>query len=116
MKKVVLLFLLLAGILILGGCVYGASKAPTPVQNSSVSSNMINIQNFAFSPETLTVKKGTTVIWTNKDNNLHQIKSDTFNSSQLSKGQTFFFTFNDIGTFNYSCAIHPSMTGKIIVE
>jgi plastocyanin len=45
----------------------------------------------------------------------HQIKSATFNSSPLSQGQTFQFTFSSVGSYDYSCAIHPSMLGKIIV-
>jgi plastocyanin len=85
-------------------------------QIPAVAGNAVDIQNFAFSPATLTVKKGTTVTWTNNDSAAHQIKSTTFNSSQFGKGQTFSFTFNDAGTFDYSCAIHPSMLGKIIVE
>ena len=89
---------------------------PASTQGSVAAANAVNIQNFAFSPATLTIKKGTAVTWTNNDSAPHQIKSITFNSGQLSKGQTFSFTFNDAGTFDYSCAIHPSMTGKIIVE
>lgn len=120
MKKIVILTLMAVGVVVLSGCSsYGGSSNSSSTSTSSTSSveaNAINIQNFAFSPATLTVKKGTTVTWTNNDSAPHQIKSATFNSSQLGKGQTFSFTFNDSGTFDYSCAIHPSMLGKIIVE
>ena len=94
----------------------------TPVYDSttkpigSAISSRINIQNFAFSPGALNIKKGTSVTWTNNDSAPHQIKSAIFNSNLLSNGQSFTFTFNEIGTFNYSCSIHPSMLGKIIVE
>lgn len=125
MKKIFTIPLLLTGTLLLGGCsLYGAqpsSPAPAtssvPAQGSTaVASNAVDIQNFSFTPSTLTIKKGTTVTWTNNDSTPHQIKSATFNSGQLSKGQTFSFTFADAGTFAYSCAIHPSMTGTIVVE
>jgi amicyanin len=76
----------------------------------------IAIANFSFQPPALTIKTGTTVVWTNEDPTPHQIKSDTFNSSTLSKGQTFSFTFGTAGTYDYSCAIHPSMKGQIIVQ
>lgn len=96
---------------------------PTPTvttpQQPTVKTNepsSVTIQNFSFNPVTLNVKKGTTVTWTNNDSVPHQIKSDTFNSDVLSNGQNYSFTFNAAGTFDYSCAIHPSMTGKIIVE
>jgi plastocyanin len=85
-------------------------KAPVPQTYN------INIQNFSFNPGTLTINKGDTVIWTNNDSAPHQIKSATFNSNTLSNGGTFSFTFTDAGTYNYSCAIHPSMTGSIIVQ
>jgi plastocyanin len=123
MQKIIISSLAIAGIIILSGCsLYGTSspatpaKTPTPATSSQSQSNAINIQNFAFSPATLIIKKGATVTWTNNDSAPHQIKSATFNSSSLSNGQSFSFTFNDIGSFDYSCAIHPSMTGKIVVE
>lgn len=95
------------------------SMAPTPVvapSPNAVTSPNVSIQNFAFNPGTLTVKKGTTVTWTNNDVVPHEPKSNTFDSGPLANGQSFSFTFNQTGTFDYSCAIHPSMTGKIIVE
>jgi plastocyanin len=96
-----------------------------PVQNVTPSTTSteitpviatITISGFAFNPATLTVKKGTTVTWTNNDSVPHQIKSDSFNSDLLSKGQSYSMTFNDAGIFNYSCTIHPSMTGQLIVQ
>ena len=123
MKKIMFFPLLIMGVFILSGCSsYGGTSTnssaamPVATQGIAIASNAIAIQNFAFSPTTLTVKKGTAVIWTNNDSAAHQIKSAAFNSNLLSKGQSFSFTFNDIGTFDYSCAIHSSMTGKIIVE
>ena len=131
MKRAIILISLEIGVIVLGGCSqYGSTpnnssggnkvsapvQTPAPTQGSSVTSNSINIQNFAFSPATLTVKKGTTVTWTNNDSAPHQIKSATFNSGQLGNGQSFSFAFDTAGTFDYSCAIHPSMLGKIIVQ
>ena len=86
------------------------SQAQTQNSNASVS-----IKNFAFNPTPLNIKEGTTVTWTNNDPVPHQIKSSTFNSAALTNGQTFSFTFSTAGTYDYSCAIHPSMLGKIIV-
>lgn len=113
--------------LVLSGCgtvSYNQSTTPSaspsaPSQSSTVDTtgaNTIGIQNFAFSPETLMVKKGAIVTWTNNDAAAHTIKSTTFNSGDLVKGATFKFTFDTAGTFDYSCGIHPSMKGKIIVE
>lgn len=86
--------------------------------NSNVSGNpaIVKISNFSFQPQELAIKAGTTVQWVNEDSVMHQIKSDSFNSNPLSKSQSFGFQFNSTGTFNYSCLIHPSMSGKITVE
>ena len=93
---------------------------PSPATSSApaavVGANTVSISNFAFSPTPLTVKAGTTVTWQNMDSVAHQIKSDTFNSGLLNQGDTFTFTFNTKGTFDYSCAIHPTMTGQIVVQ
>ena len=81
-----------------------------------VAANSVAIQNFAFSPATLTVKKGATVTWVNQDSANHTIKSDIFNSPSLAQGDTFKFTFTNKGSFDYICSIHPTMQGNIIVE
>lgn len=89
-----------------------ADQWPTPPVNLTAS---VSIKNFAFSPTPLTIKAGTIVVWTNNDSAPHQIKSDTFGSVVLNNGQIFSFTFSTVGQYNYSCSIHPSMQGKIIV-
>lgn len=115
-------------VVIVGGIWYFTQKQyqPSPQQPSTqqpaaqppttAEANAVTIQNFAFNPGTLTVKQGAKVTWTNQDATTHKIKSDTFNSGDLNQGDTFVFTFQDKGSFEYSCAIHPSMTGKIVVE
>jgi plastocyanin len=86
--------------------------------NQNSNSNTVNIENMTFSKSTLTVKIGTTVTWTNNDSFAHTVTSDTgvFNSSSLSKGGTFQYTFNTAGTFPYHCSIHPNMIAEIVVE
>ncbi len=84
-------------------------------QTQQPKTSSISIKNYSFNPNSTTVSAGTTVIWTNNDPMAHQIKSDTFNSAVLNSGETFQFTFNIPGTYNYICSIHPSMKGKIIV-
>jgi plastocyanin len=89
----------------------GPTQAPAKIE-----ANTITIQNFAFNPGTLTVKQGTKVTWNNQDSAIHRIKSGDFNSQDLSQGDKFEFTFKNKGSFDYICGIHPSMTGKIVVE
>jgi predicted lipoprotein with Yx(FWY)xxD motif len=79
----------------------------------------VTIQNAAFSPQTITVAPGTTVIWTNKDSFDHTVTSDTNawpDSGNLATNRTFSHTFANAGTYTYHCAIHPYMTAKVIVS
>ncbi len=77
----------------------------------------IEIRNFTFSPSTITVPLGTTVIWINRDSSQHTVVGDnlSFQSGILSTDQSYRYTFNQTGTFTYHCSIHPSMTGTIVV-
>jgi plastocyanin len=77
------------------------------------------IDNFSFSPKTLTVPVGATVIWTNRDTVPHVVTSadDHFRKSPVLKtGQHFSNTFATEGIYSYLCSIHHRMTGKIIVK
>lgn len=77
----------------------------------------ISIKNFAFGQKTVSIKKGDTIIWTNNDSASHTVtgKNGGPASGNLKKDQTYSFTFNTVGTFDYYCAIHPSMTGNVVV-
>jgi predicted lipoprotein with Yx(FWY)xxD motif len=78
----------------------------------------ITIQNFAFSPTTLTIPVGTTVTWTNQDSTAHTVTSDTGawpDSGSIDTGKSFSVTFKKAGTFTYHCAIHATMTASIVV-
>ena len=89
----------------------------SPTQTMTAQQVAIDITNFAFVPATVTISKGTTVVWTERDSGIsHTVTGDGFDSGPLSQGDTFSQTFNDAGTFNYHCSIHPTMTGTIIVQ
>jgi len=92
------------------------SAATTTETQAPVTGNAVTIQNFAFNPPELQVKVGDTVTWTNMDSASHTIKSDLFQSDTLKNGDSFSFTFDTAGTYDYICGLHPSMKGKIIVE
>lgn len=77
---------------------------------------------FAFSPATLTISVGTTVIWTNRTATPHTVTSDdgtSFNSTMndpIEPSASFTFKFTKPGTYAYHCALHPTMTATIIVK
>jgi plastocyanin len=88
-----------------------------PSNPASGGTQEVKIANFAFDPPSLTISVGTTVKWTNEDSAQHTATADdgSFDSGQLSKGQSFTFTFTKEGTFTYKCADHANMKATIIV-
>ena len=78
----------------------------------------VKIDNFSFTPATLTVKAGTQITWTNADDIPHTVVSDdhSFRSKVLDTDEKFTFTASNPGTYSYFCSIHPKMTGKVVVE
>lgn len=79
------------------------------------------ISGFAFLPDNITVKKGSTVTWTNEDSVQHNVVSDSDSSKSgldgplLAKGKSFSFTFDEVGEYKYHCQPHPNMTGTVTV-
>ncbi|HKW24767.1 MAG TPA: cupredoxin family copper-binding protein [Terriglobales bacterium] len=78
----------------------------------------VRVDNFTFTPETLTVPANSAVTWVNKDDIPHVIASNDglFKSKALDTDQQYSFTFTKPGTYPYFCAIHPKMVGKIVVH
>lgn len=79
----------------------------------------IGIDNFNFTPAALTVKPGTRVTWINKDDMPHLIvstKNAWKQSPVLDTDQKFSVTLSKPGTYDYFCALHPKMQGKIVVQ
>jgi plastocyanin len=78
----------------------------------------VKIDNFSFTPKSMTVKAGTAVTWTNHDDIPHNVVSTQkkFSSTVLDTDQTFTYQFKEPGSYPYFCKIHPMMTGTIVVE
>ncbi|GAB1715619.1 MAG: blue (type 1) copper domain [Nitrobacter sp.] len=77
----------------------------------------VTIDNFTFEPAQLTVKAGTTVTWTNRDDIPHTVVSaGNFRSRALDTDDTYSFTFTSTGDYKYFCSLHPHMVGLIKVE
>jgi plastocyanin len=78
----------------------------------------VAIKDFKFGPASLTVRPGTRVTWTNRDEEPHTITSETgaFASTGLSYEETFSQTFARPGTYAYFCALHPQMRATVVVR
>ncbi len=95
----------------------GANGAVNPAP-AVAAMQAISIQNFSFAPATITVKKGTTVTWTNRDGAPHTITGDSGGpaSPTLAQGQSYSYVFSTPGTYPYHCSIHPGMRGTVTVQ
>lgn len=82
---------------------------------SKTQTHKVTIANRTFSPQSLTIKRHDQVQWENKDNEAYQIKGDGWESPPIRPGRNFTQTFKEVGTFPYSCALHPEVEGTITV-
>lgn len=106
------------------------ASAPTEIKTSSASPEALAqletapitapvvIQNFAFNPPVIKIKKGDSVVWTNRDGAAHTATLDDNSQSTplIVAGQSAILKFDQAGTFNYHCRPHPWMKGQIVVS
>jgi plastocyanin len=94
----------------------------TPATASAAAKTVtVNIEDFAFAKKTLTVKKGTTVKWVNKDDMEHTVTADVSgkggpNSKLFGKGKSYSWKATKKGTFKYHCKPHTYMKATVIVK
>ncbi len=95
-----------------------ALPSPKAVAAAPARAQSVAIKSFAFVPQVITVTPGTTVTWTNTDEDPHTITANdkTFHSAALDTDDTYSFTFTKPGDYAYFCSLHPHMTGKIVVK
>ncbi len=97
------------------------TQTPTVAHDKQMPTEMANVtiseMNTGFVPATMTIKRGTTVTWTNRDITNHTVTgpSATLASGNLLPTGTYTKTFNTVGSFDYNCSIHPGMQGTINV-
>ena len=93
------------------------SPSPTPAP-ATMTVMIVSNGGFGFSPQTLTITAGTTIIWKNNTSAPHTVTSDSglFDSGTISPGGTFSFKFTSAGAFAYHCNIHPYMTATLTVH
>ena len=78
----------------------------------------VTIKDLGFNPETVTIKVGQTVRWTNKDDRDYTLmaKDRSFQSGNLRPKETFDFKFEKAGTFDYIDLLRPRVAGSVVVE
>ena len=95
-----------------------AAKTQMTKSSAATVPKAVQIKGFAFKPAVLMVAVGTTVTWTNTDDEAHTVTSATklFHSAALDTGNKYSFTFAKAGDYKYFCSLHPNMTGRIVVK
>ena len=136
MRKEITIFLIILSVFFAAGCVdNGDSNEPSPsmpveeVNNGGTAagaeetgtgtgSDIVNVEirDYKYTPQNVTVKVGQTVRWTNNDTVLHDVVGSGIESDYLQKGEKFTYTFEEEGTYRYKCTPHPWMEGEVIVE
>ena len=98
------------------------TPAPTPTPELAAGVPFVNLEISNFQHKSVTIEKGTTVIWTNTDLALHTTAERVprgdpvrWDSKRLAKGKTFRHAFNEVGEYPYMCGVHNTMIGKITV-
>jgi 3',5'-cyclic-AMP phosphodiesterase len=94
------------------------TDVPLEAEMQTAGGHEVVMDNFSFTPGTVSVPVGTTVIWTNRDDVPHNVVSteQRFKSPVLDTDERFSHRFDAPGAYKYFCSIHPKMTGRIVVE
>ncbi len=107
--------------LIVGAVFLTTAFLAFPHAQENVAANasaIVSIESFMFSPAEITIAKGTVLTWINSDDIPHSVRAsgEAFRSKLLEPGQQFSFIFTAPGTYEYDCAEHPRMKGRVIVK
>ena len=144
MRKKIIIFLIIFGVFFAAGCAdNGDSEEPAPstpveeVNNGEIAGEEetvtipeagqdetgaeteivdVEIRDYEYIPERLTIEVGQTVRWTNYDTVPHDVVGSGIESEYLQQGEIFTYTFDQEGTYEYICTIHPWMEGEVIAE
>jgi plastocyanin len=105
----------LAGVFVLVLSACGTSDATNTESAAEVEGAAVTIEDLTFTPETVTIEAGESVTWVWKDGAIeHDVSGDGFKSELISEG-SFTHRFEEPGTYDYVCTVHPNMSAAIEV-
>jgi plastocyanin len=101
---------LCGSVLLALACWFAYASNPAAAQ----AGNEVSINSTQFEPKTLTVAKGATVTWMNKEAKPHTVTADdnSFSSKVMKETEKYSYTFEKPGTYAYHCAFHGGNAGK----
>ena len=114
-------FLLLTKVWVLFVAVFTLSLAVfamTPAATAENKAVKISIADFQFTPAEITIAPGESVTWINNDGAPHGLEFSDGSSGNdlLLPGASYSRRFDKPGTYEYSCSVHPYMTGRVLVR
>ena len=93
------------------------------VMPTKVSRPGCEIDDRCYAPSLILTKKGNSVTWVNEDSAFHSVTSgfydsptELFDSGHLDPFESFTFTFDEVGNYDYFCTLHPWMKGQVTIE
>jgi plastocyanin len=90
--------------------------APAGTASASTDAGAVGIADFTFTPATVNIPVGGSVVWTNNDNQAHTATSaGNFDAGAIQPGTSATVAFATAGSFTYICSFHPFMTGTVVV-
>lgn len=96
---------------------FGSASGAVPTAPPGQPANEPFVDNYTFVPSTITIRAGTRVTFSNRDQVQHTISTTNASfSALLSQGGSVAVTFNTVGTLNFYCAIHPTMRASVVVQ
>jgi plastocyanin len=101
-----------------GGVAFAQTSSPDPSAAPSPAPAVVHIKNFAYVPETVTIRPGQSVRFVEDDETPHTVTASdsSFDSGNLDKGKSWARVFPKEGTYAYFCAYHTYMKGKVVVK
>jgi plastocyanin len=100
-----------------GGMMGGNQPSPWPTGAPGMGGTQVVIEGYSYHPMMLRVSRGATITWTDEDNVPHSVtfRNGMADSGLLKEGQTFQYTFQTAGTYQYYCSAHPYMRATVTV-
>ena len=98
------------------GTAHGIAVAATELAKPKL--HVVTIEAMKFSPQTIEVAEGDSVVWTNKDPFPHTVAAadGSFRSNEIAPNESWKFTARKSGAVPYACTLHPTMTGSVVVR
>ena len=94
-----------------------ACAAPSWAAGASAPAHTVVMENMQFSPQTVTVKRGERVVWTNKDLVPHTATAaKVFDSRNVAPNASWSYVARKPGRYDYVCTLHPTMKATLVVE